>query len=148
VVFDDTAPGTTTVDISQADVTPASVLFNNTAQNYTLQSSGGFGITGATGLSKFGGGTLTISDTNKFTGPVMIAGGTVAVPSVAVAGQNSPLGAGTSLIFYGGALEYTGSDSAPATDRSVTLNAGGGTFQWTILPRLSASTVSFPAPAA
>ena len=51
------------------------------------------------------------------------------VSSVALAGQNSPLGAGASLIFNGGALEYTGSDATPATNRAVTLNSGGGTFQ-------------------
>ena len=128
VIFDDGATGTSTADIT-ADVYPSSVTFNNTAKPYTLQSSGGFAIAGATGLTMSGGGVLTITNANKFTGPVTFAGGTVAVPSVAIGGQNSPLGAGTSLIFNGGALEYTGVDATPGTDRSVTLNASGGTFQ-------------------
>src|SRR5208282_3722397 len=97
--------------------------------SYTLQSNEGFGIAGTSGLSKSGGGLLTISNTNKFTGPVTFAGGTVAVAAVANSGANSPLGAGGSLIFDGGALEYTGVDLTPATNRSVTLNSGGGTIQ-------------------
>ncbi len=128
VNFGDSA-ATTTVDISTADVTPSSVTFSNVATSYTLQSSAGCGIAGTTGLSKSGAGLLTISNTNKFTGAVTFGGGTIAVASVANGGSNSPLGAGTSLVFTGGALEYTGVDPAPATDRSVTLNSGGGTIQ-------------------
>jgi autotransporter-associated beta strand protein len=124
VCFDDSA-GTTTVDILAADVTPYSVTFSNSATTYTLQSSGGFGIAGTSGLMKSGGGLLTISNTNKFTGPVTFGGGTIAVASVANGGVNSPLGAGGSLIFDGGTLEYAGVDPAPATNRSVTVNSGG-----------------------
>ena len=43
--------------------------------------------------------------------------------------MNSPLGAGTSLAFNSGTLEYTGVDAVPTTDRAVTLNSAGGTFQ-------------------
>ncbi len=130
VTFDDTATGTTTVDISSANVTPAgNTTFNNSKLNYTLQSNGGFGIQGAGGLVKTGTGTLTITNSNLFTGPVTLGGGTIAVPFVAVGGQPSPLGAGTSLIFNGGTLSYTGSDATPGTDRTVTVNAGGANFQ-------------------
>ena len=90
VCFDDSA-GTTSVDILAADVTPYSVTFSNSATTYTLQSSGGFGIAGTSGLMKSGAGLLTISNTNKFTGPVTFGGGTIAVASVANGGVNSPL---------------------------------------------------------
>ena len=111
VVFNDTA-GTSTVDIP-ATVTPNSVTFNNSVLNYTLQSNEGCGIAGTTGLIKLGTAGLTITATNNsFTGPVAIAGGTLAIPSIANGGVNSELGAGTSLVFNGGTLEYTGSDAA------------------------------------
>ena len=109
--FNDSA-ATTTVDISTADVTPYSVTFSNVATDYTLQSSASFGIAGTTARASRRG-LLTISNTNKFTGPVTFGGGTIAVASVANGGTNSPLGAGASLIFAGGALEYTGVDPAP-----------------------------------
>jgi autotransporter-associated beta strand protein len=126
--FDDSA-ATTIVDISATDVVPSSVTFSNAVKSYTLQSNEGFGIAGTSGLSKSGGGLLAISNTNKFTGPVTFGGGTVAVAFVANSGVDSPLGAGASLVFDGGTLEYSGMDSTPATNRSVTLNSGGGTIQ-------------------
>ncbi len=129
VVFDDTATGTTTVDISGSNVAPASVTFSNSVLNYTLQSNEGYGITGITGLNKSGTGTLTISSVNSFTGPVTLGGGTIQVGSVANAGANSPLGAGTDLLFAGGILEYTGTDATPSTNRAITLGAAGGTLQ-------------------
>ena len=126
--FNDSA-ATTIVDISAADVIPYSVTFSNATKSYTLQSQEGFGIAGTSGLNKSGGGLLTISNANKFTGPVTLGGGAVAVASVANSGVNSPLGAGANLIFDGGTLEYSGTDSTPVTNRSVTLNSGGGTIQ-------------------
>ena len=44
--FDDTATGSTTINIT-ANVTPTNAIFNNSTKNYTIQSSGAFGITGA-----------------------------------------------------------------------------------------------------
>ncbi len=80
------------------------------------------------GVCKIGTGCLTIANMNSFAGPVNLLGGTISVGMLANGGVNSPLGAGTSLVFAGGTLEYTGSDAAPVTDRTVTLNASG-TFQ-------------------
>ena len=105
VFFDDTATNMT-VDISVADVTPSSVAFGNTSLNFTLQGSKG--LAGTTTLVKEGAGTVTINNTNSFTGAVTINGGTVAVGVVADAGANSPLGAGTNVNLGGGTLSYTG----------------------------------------
>ncbi len=122
VVFDDSASGGT-VAINGSNVTPASVTFSNNSLAYTLQGTSA--ITGSTGLTKNGMATLTIANVNSFTGPVNFNGGAVAVDSIANGGQNSPLGAGTSLAFGGGTLEYTGSDATPSTDRTITFNNGG-----------------------
>ena len=124
VVFDDTpATSPQTVDISAADVNPALVTFNNAAVDYLLQGSAG--ITGPTSLTMNGTGLVTITNTNSFTGAVNFNKGTISVGSLAAGGTNSPLGAGTSFVFGGGQLEYTG--LGDSSDRSLTINAGGGT---------------------
>ena len=100
----------------------------NCAVNATLASTLIDSTRTIGGVTKTGEGRLTLTASNSFPGPVVFNAGTIAVPFVAVSGQNSPLGAGTSLVFAGGTLEYTGNDAAPATDRTVALN-GSGTFQ-------------------
>ena len=126
VVFDDTASGGT-VAINGADVSPAGVTVSAGTLAYMFQGTNA--ITGSTGLTKNNAGYLTIANTNSFTGMVTLNGGTTAVGSIAAGGVNSPLGKGTSLVFGGGVLEYTGSDASPATDRAVTLNTGNGGLQ-------------------
>jgi autotransporter-associated beta strand protein len=71
--FDDTATGYT-VDISVADVTPTAVAFNNSTA-YLIQGSKA--IAGSTALIKTGSGTVTIENTNTFTGLTTIGGGTL-----------------------------------------------------------------------
>jgi fibronectin-binding autotransporter adhesin len=127
VVFDDSAGTNGSVVISGTDVAPASVTFNNNALIYTLQGTNA--IAGSTGLTKGGTGSLTIGNVNSFTGAVNFNGGTISVGTMAIGGVNSPLGAGTSLTFATGTLEYSGSDAAPTTDRNITLNTGNGTFR-------------------
>ena len=73
-VFDDTAgAGTTTVNISAGDVSPASVSFNNNSLSYTL--TGAFGITGSTSLAVNGLGSLTIANSNSYTGGTLLNSG-------------------------------------------------------------------------
>lgn len=79
VIFADTipgggAPGTTNITINDATVTPASMLFDNTALNYTLSGSNGI-LTGS--LIKKGTGLLTILTPNSFSGLTQINGGIV-----------------------------------------------------------------------
>jgi fibronectin-binding autotransporter adhesin len=76
VFFDDTAAGSTTVNMT-ATLAPYSLNINNSSKNYEFTGVGG--LTGSTGLNKNGTGTLTFSNTgtNDFTGVVAINGGTV-----------------------------------------------------------------------
>ncbi len=80
VLFDDThlAPGgATTVNISDASVTPNSVTFNNSSNSYTVTSAGGYGINGGASLLKTGSGLLALNTSNSYSGGTVISGGTV-----------------------------------------------------------------------
>ena len=83
-------------------VTPTATV-NGNATNGVLTaggtiSDGGLGL----GITKAGTGTLVLSGTNTFTGPVTINAGIVNINSV------SALGAGTVLNFGGGTLQLVG----------------------------------------
>ncbi len=124
VTFNDLAT-TTTVNVSVADVTPASVVFGNVTKDYVI--TGTKAITGAGTFTVNGGGKVTVSNTNSFTSAPSLLAGIVSVAAVANGGVNSPLGAGTALVFGGGTLEYTGAGGS--TDRAVTLGVSGGTVK-------------------
>ncbi|MDR3458278.1 MAG: autotransporter-associated beta strand repeat-containing protein [Verrucomicrobiae bacterium] len=126
VSFDDTSANTTvTLGVTAQ---PGAVLFTNSTQNYTLAGSGK--ISGFTGLTKAGSGTLAITTTgHNFTGPVMVNGGTLIVASVALNGSASTLGAGTNITLNGGTFEFGGArPTASQFNRFWTLGANGGTI--------------------
>ncbi|MBC7784776.1 MAG: autotransporter-associated beta strand repeat-containing protein [Burkholderiales bacterium] len=113
VLFDDSAAGTTNVNISTADVSPSSTTFNNTTKNYTISSTGGFGIATGT-LTKSGTGTLTLNTANTYTGGTTLTDGTL------VLGHSSALGA------FPGALTINGG-TLDANAKNFTVGALSGT---------------------
>jgi fibronectin-binding autotransporter adhesin len=128
VFFTDSGAPNTNVTL-QATLFPASLIVSNsTLESYAFTGSGV--IAGSIGLIKTNSGTLTIQNTNTYTGPTIFGGGTVSVSSLPNGGSASPIGAAsnnsTNLVFSGGALAYTGGTAG--TDRGAILNAGGGTF--------------------
>lgn len=132
VVFSDVPATDQTVTINGADVTVNSLTFSNATRNYAF--SGTNGIAGNAALVKSGAATVTISNSNSFTGTVTINGGTISVPAVANIGANSPLGSGSSIVLDGGTLEITGTSSS---NRAITVNAGNGTVKSTADTTLS-----------
>jgi autotransporter-associated beta strand protein len=91
-------------------------------------------ITGGTGLTKSGSGTLTIlTPTNDYAGVTYIGGGIVNVTNLANGGSASAIGAAGAasgnLILDGGDLQYAG--PTVSINRGATLNAGGGTVEVT-----------------
>jgi autotransporter-associated beta strand protein len=94
---------------------------NNLSTTFSgvIQDVGGFGGTGGS-LTKTGTGTLTLSGANTYSGGTTVNAGTLAVSSDANLGAASG-----GLTFNGGTLQWGASFFS---NRSITLNAGGGTF--------------------
>lgn len=86
VNFDDTAAGTTTVNLTTT-LSLKGTTVNNSSKNYTFTGSGL--IAGTAGLLKQGTGTLTLanSGTNTCLGPLTILAGTVQVGNGGTAGN-------------------------------------------------------------
>jgi len=99
VNFDDSALGTTTVNLTTA-LSPAGMSFSNSAKAYSF--TGGGQLSGPGGISKRGSGTLTVgnSGSNGFTGPITIHEGTLQLSGAA---NELPTGATVTLDDVAGA---------------------------------------------
>jgi autotransporter-associated beta strand protein len=120
VVFDDRAialSGTTAqvVNITAANVSPSTVTFSNTAASYVINGPYGIsdGTAVATSLVKYGAGSLTINNSNGY------SGGTTLYAGLLNAAGTQALGIGT-LVQSGGTLTL----GAPQSVSSVSLYAG------------------------
>jgi autotransporter-associated beta strand protein len=81
-------------------------------------------------LVKTNAGKLTVQTTNSYTGPTVVAGGTLEINNVANGNSASALGASsgdpTNLVLNASTLAYVGTDGV--TDRGATLNGGSDTI--------------------
>jgi autotransporter-associated beta strand protein len=120
VVFDDSATGTTAVEISDADVSPVSTRFDNNTKSYTISSAAGFGI--ATGfLTKSGTGTVTINTANTYSDGTTLDAGTLNINNASAIGTGA-------LTINGGAIGNTsGADITLSTNNALNWN-GNFTF--------------------
>lgn len=111
--LDDTATGTSPITLTlNTTVAPTSMTASAT-KNYTITGSGSIG--GSCVLTKSGSGTLTLSETNTYTGGTNITGGILSFGAAA----NLPT---SGVILGGGTLEFSGSGSAG----TYALSASGG----------------------
>lgn len=94
VTFDDTAY-TTLINLP-ANVMPGSVTINNASINYAFQGPGE--ITGGTGLTKLGSGTLVLTNNNTYSGTTTINNGKLTL------GADNALPSGSPMILGGGKL--------------------------------------------
>jgi autotransporter-associated beta strand protein/T5SS/PEP-CTERM-associated repeat protein len=110
VKLDDTATGSTTVNLAATVVPGGTVSFDNSLLDYTVTGTGA--INGLNGLTKSGTSTVTLLTTNGYTGKTTLNGGTLIVSNLANGGLASAIGAATSdsnnLVFNGGTLNYGG----------------------------------------
>lgn len=118
VRFDDAATGSTDVNISTANVQVASVVFDNLGvangrRDYTISSSGGFGIVDGgspASLVKNGDGPVTLKTINGYTGPTTINAGTLQLGDGVTDGDiamSSGIVANGKLVFNRSAGSFT-----------------------------------------
>ena len=121
VTFSDEAAMTDV--ILGVDLSPASLVFKNNDKNYTL--SGDAAITGDATLTKEGAGNLTIKNTNRLTGEVTVADGTLTISALAnndgteygnLGGVNTP------ITLDGGTLAVT---ETAVSSQPITLASSG-----------------------
>jgi autotransporter-associated beta strand protein len=93
------------------------VLVNNSAGNDYVFTSGS--IVGPAGIHKTGAGTLTLNNSNDFTGPLIIDGGKVIVDSIAALGAVSS----RTIVNPGGSLDINGYE--PSILKTFTLSGTG-----------------------
>jgi fibronectin-binding autotransporter adhesin len=148
MVFDDRAltysgSAVQTVFVNAA-VNPASVTFSNTAVNYILQGTSQ--ITGGAALTVNGGGSVTIANSNSYTGGTTLSSGTLAANAGA-------LGSGV-LSINGGVLNVNAGQSVSSTTLSGgllnladpgALGAGALTISSGSLDNSSGTAMTLPA---
>jgi autotransporter-associated beta strand protein len=124
VVFDDSATGPTAININAANVQVLNTAFNNSMLNYTIGSTGGFGIAnwGAVPgtLTKNGMGSVTITTNNTYTGATTVNAGTLTL-----AGAN--ISASTAVNYATLKLDFSAA-TAPAANillNTSSLTLGG-----------------------
>lgn len=119
VRFDDTATGTTTVELA-AELMPNDITVDNTTRDYTFTGAGR--ITGLRGLTKTGTGVLRIRNTgnNDYSGGTIISAGTIEIGDGVTVGAGS-LGSGQ--IFNDGLLRFNRPDASTV---AVNISGNGG----------------------
>jgi fibronectin-binding autotransporter adhesin len=123
VLFDDTATGTTTIDVT-APFTPSAVTFNNTTKTYTLTGAGG--INGNTGLTKQGTGRVILATINNYTGTTNVQAGVLQIGdglSGSVTGTSITIAAGATV-----ELNQFGDLNLPISGAGALRTIGDGNF--------------------
>lgn len=116
VRFDDTATGTTTVNVS-ATISPFQVTVDNTLKDYSFGGVGKISSVGS--VIKSGTGQLTITTTNDYTGGTTLNAGTVNV------GNNTAFGTGKVTINSATPAVVIRSDGATARSLSMAMDLNG-----------------------
>jgi autotransporter-associated beta strand protein len=115
VTFDDSGSSSPAVNLV-GSLQPASVTFS-AAQNYVFGGTGS--LAGAMTLNLAGAGTLTLDNTNNFTGATTVSNGTLLV--------NGSLGQSPVTVLGGGTLGGGGSlGLAPTLNSGANLSPGNG----------------------
>jgi arabinan endo-1,5-alpha-L-arabinosidase len=136
VTFNDTNNSKYAVTLNTT-VNPGSVVFNNSAGDYTVSGSGG--ISGSGSLTKMGSGTATLSTVNTYTGGTIVDAGTLvagvagALPNQSVAINGGTLQLGTSIgVVNLPSLTIASGGAFDVGNNEVILSDPGGSIDATI----------------
>lgn len=102
VIFDDTAAGTASVNVA-ANVTPKGITVSSSTKNYTLSGAGTVTTTGS--VVKDGTSTLTLANTNAFSGSVTVVNGALALGNGGTSGN-----LGSATVANSGSVIFNRSD--------------------------------------
>jgi autotransporter-associated beta strand protein len=135
VLFDDSATSYT-VNIADASLAPAAVLFDHSSHNYTLSGSGS--ITGTARLTKRGTGALTIANANTYSGGTVVGAGRLNI------NHASAIGTGALTIYADATIDNTSGAAITLATNNAQTWAGDFTFGGTNALNLgtSAATLS------
>jgi autotransporter-associated beta strand protein len=111
VLFDDSAAGTTAVNISNNDVYPRVTTFNHSTRNYTVTGAV-YGIASGS-VSKSGTGSLTLASDNSFDKGLSFQGGTLNINSA------TALGTGPFSINPGSAKVINNTSGSPVVNTNA-----------------------------
>jgi len=146
VQLDDSATGSPAI-ILNVTASPLGIVVSNSTKSYVISGSGG--IAGATGLSKFGPGSLVLNVTNTYTGSTVVSNGSLTFgPGSASLGNGSFNAGGSagraavnvntlnSLVFQDpmtlggnvGSTTDTGSGVVNQTSGTFTYSGGGNQY--------------------
>lgn len=121
VIFGDVAGGVITLSGALA---PTSVTVSAASGTFTFAGpTSADKITGTTGITKSGGGTLALTSANDFTGGVTITAGTVSVDGAGRLGNGA-----ISLNGAGATLLNVGASAVVMSANAVVVGANGGTI--------------------
>jgi autotransporter-associated beta strand protein len=94
----------------------SSVALDTSAGNFTQSTA----LTAARGLTKLGTNTLTLSETNTYTGTTTLSAGAINLGVAETVGVSGPLGSSGSIVFSGGALQSSASNTHDYSGRFST----------------------------
>ncbi|MBN2579252.1 MAG: autotransporter-associated beta strand repeat-containing protein [Pirellulales bacterium] len=117
-------------------VYPSSVTVNNDASHNYAFNDGGGKISGVTGISKSGAGSLSIYTNNDFAGEVAITDGTIIIGTPNALGDT----VGGTVVSGSGALDLQDIDLA--TDEVITISGTGYSGQGTLISSVPSSSPS------
>ena len=120
VTFGDAGVSVFAINVN-ANVSPAGMIFNNSANNYTLSSAGGYSVNGSGGLTLAGIGGVTLNNNNNFTGPIVVGSS-----ATLTLGGASQLDGGD----YAGGITNNGSLDYDSSATQTFSGAVAGTGQW------------------
>ena len=119
VLFDDTASNYT-VNVTDTTVSPSSVQFDNSTNNYVLNGPGAVG--GTAGLTKSGTATLTINNANTYSGGTVLNAGTLNINNAAA------IGTGTLTIAGGATIDNTSGSAVTLSTNNAQVWNGNFNF--------------------